>query len=100
MKSQSKRKDLMAPKPVHPTGIRQHGLFGTTFVKQHNIIDEKWTMSDLIDEFQGMTSLISEPSPWKRRSKQFALKYFFFLCHRQIFCSQTFGKQNLSAQIA
>ena len=51
---------MLAPRPVHPTAIRHHGLFGSTFVNQHMIVDERWSVGALVDEFQGMTNLLSK----------------------------------------
>ena len=51
---------MLAPRPVHPTAIRNHGLFGSTFVNQHMIVDERWSVGALVDEFQGMTNLLSK----------------------------------------
>lgn len=59
MKDQPPAKDLMAPRPVHPTAIRNHGLFGSTFVHQHMVIDQRWSMGALIDEYHGMANLLS-----------------------------------------
>ncbi|XP_065354589.1 uncharacterized protein LOC135949058 [Calliphora vicina] len=53
-------KDLLAPRPVHPTAIRHHGLFGSTFVNQHMVIDQRWSTGALIDEFHGMANLLSK----------------------------------------
>lgn len=62
MKSQQQQQttDVMAPRPVHPTPIRTHGLFGSTFVNQHMMIDERWSAGSLMDEFCGMTNLLSK----------------------------------------
>ncbi|XP_023298673.2 uncharacterized protein LOC111681180 [Lucilia cuprina] len=59
MKEQQTR-DLLAPRPVHPTAIRHHGLFGSTYVNQHMVIDERWSTGALIDEFHGMANLLSK----------------------------------------
>lgn len=60
MKDQQQTKDILAPRPVHPTAIRHHGLFGATFVNQHMVIDERWSTGSLIDEFHGMANLLSK----------------------------------------
>lgn len=51
---------MLAPKPVHPTAIRNHGLFGATYVNQHMVVDKRWSVGALVDEFQGMTDLLSK----------------------------------------
>ncbi|XP_073819510.1 uncharacterized protein [Musca autumnalis] len=61
-----KTRDVLAPRPVHPRAIRNHGLFETTFLRQHMVIDERWSMGALIDEFQGMADLLSKRMIFKR----------------------------------
>ncbi|KAM7361458.1 LOW QUALITY PROTEIN: uncharacterized protein ACRADG_012075 [Cochliomyia hominivorax] len=60
MRDQQQATDVLAPKPVHPTAIRHHGLFGTTFIKQHMVVDNRWSPASLVDEFQGMANLLSK----------------------------------------
>uniref|UniRef100_A0A1I8MMF5 DUF4200 domain-containing protein n=1 Tax=Musca domestica TaxID=7370 RepID=A0A1I8MMF5_MUSDO len=61
-----KTTDILAPRPVHPRAIRNHGLFESTFLRQHMVIDERWSMGALIDEFQGMADLLSKRMIFKR----------------------------------
>uniref|UniRef100_A0A1I8NS64 Uncharacterized protein n=1 Tax=Stomoxys calcitrans TaxID=35570 RepID=A0A1I8NS64_STOCA len=51
--------DILAPRPVHPRAMRNHGLLSANFVYQHMVIDERWTTASLINEFQGMTKLLN-----------------------------------------
>lgn len=51
---------FLAPKPVHPTPMRFHGLLGLPYVRQHMQADERWSPNALIDEFSGMTTLLGK----------------------------------------
>lgn len=47
-------------KPVHPTSVNTHGLFGFQYVKQHMMTaDGLWTPASITDEFAKMTDLLS-----------------------------------------
>ncbi|KAI9579802.1 uncharacterized protein LOC119639277 [Glossina fuscipes] len=46
-------------KPVHPTNVNTHGLFGIEYVKQHMMTaDGFWTPGSITDEFLKMTDLL------------------------------------------
>lgn len=49
---------MMAPKPVHPRAVRTHGFFGVSFVRQHMVIDDRWTPTSLTEQFKGMADLL------------------------------------------
>lgn len=51
-------RDEMAPKPVHPRALRFHGLFGEKLVRQHFIVDDRWTPDSLCRQFSGMADLL------------------------------------------
>ncbi|EDV93398.1 uncharacterized protein LOC6564419 [Drosophila grimshawi] len=61
-----KDRDVTAPKPVHPRALRFHGLFGMSFVRQHAMIDERWTPNSLTEQFGGMTDLLTRRVVFKR----------------------------------
>uniref|UniRef100_A0A1A9WFL9 Uncharacterized protein n=1 Tax=Glossina brevipalpis TaxID=37001 RepID=A0A1A9WFL9_9MUSC len=51
---------LVAPKPVHPTPMRHHGLLGISYVRQHMMIDERWAPNAHIEEFHDMANLLAK----------------------------------------
>ncbi|EDW14140.2 uncharacterized protein LOC6572572 [Drosophila mojavensis] len=59
-------RDEMAPKPVHPRALRFHGLFGEKLVRQHFIVDDRWTPDSLCRQFSGMADLLARFAIFKR----------------------------------
>ncbi|XP_014097124.1 uveal autoantigen with coiled-coil domains and ankyrin repeats [Bactrocera oleae] len=57
---------MMAPKPVHPRAVRTHGFFGVSFVRQHMVIDDRWTPTSLTEQFKGMADLLSKRLVFKK----------------------------------
>lgn len=55
-------RDVLAPKPVHPRALRFHGLFGMSYVRQHVMVDDRWTPNSLTEEFGGMSQLLGKSS--------------------------------------
>lgn len=52
-------RDPLAPRPVHPRALQFHGLFGMSNVRQHTMVDERWTPNSLTEQFGCMTDLLS-----------------------------------------
>nr|AAX33648.1 Dbuz\CG14609b-PA [Drosophila buzzatii] len=59
-------RDDMAPKPVHPRAIRFHGLFAESLVRQHFIVDDRWSPDSLCCQFSGMTDFLARYAIFKR----------------------------------
>ncbi|XP_075146132.1 uncharacterized protein LOC142220741 [Haematobia irritans] len=74
--------DILAPRPVHPRPIRNHGLFGASFVHQHMVIDERWTAGSLTDEFQGMANLLDKRLTFKKLENRAYRKGLLRSAHR------------------
>lgn len=55
-------RDPLTPKPVHPRALRFHGLFGMSNVRQHAIVDDRWTANSLTEEFGCMADMLSKLS--------------------------------------
>ncbi|KAI9579799.1 hypothetical protein GQX74_000587 [Glossina fuscipes] len=51
---------VLAPKPVHPTPMRNHGLLGISYVRQHMMVDDRWAANALIEEFHDMANLLTK----------------------------------------
>ncbi|XP_037953758.1 uncharacterized protein LOC119683936 [Teleopsis dalmanni] len=62
--------DKNPPKPVHPRNIKSHGLFGMTFIQQHMIKDDAWTLDSLIDEFHTMSELLGKRTTYLKMEKR------------------------------
>ncbi|XP_075146131.1 uncharacterized protein LOC142220740 [Haematobia irritans] len=45
---------------VHPKAIRNHGFLGLPFVRQHMMIDEKWTTTDIRDLYKSMAGCLDK----------------------------------------
>uniref|UniRef100_A0A1I8PPU7 Uncharacterized protein n=1 Tax=Stomoxys calcitrans TaxID=35570 RepID=A0A1I8PPU7_STOCA len=58
------------PKPVHATAIRHHALLASGYVRQHMILDERWTNSDLIDVYSNMAILLKKHLIFKQLEKK------------------------------
>ncbi|KAH8417082.1 hypothetical protein KR222_002895 [Zaprionus bogoriensis] len=58
-------REVLVPKPVRPSTIKYHGLFGASN-KQHLIVDENWTLSDLNEQYSTFTDLLSRRVIYKR----------------------------------
>ncbi|KAH8417081.1 hypothetical protein KR222_002896 [Zaprionus bogoriensis] len=58
-------REVLTPKPVRPSSIKYHGLFGDSN-KQHLIVDENWTLSDLSEQYSTFTDLLSRRVIYKR----------------------------------
>ncbi|BFF89572.1 uncharacterized protein DMAD_08305 [Drosophila madeirensis] len=72
-----KEKDVLAPKPVHPRALRFHGFFGMSYVRQHVMVDDRWTPNSLTEQFKGMTDLLARRLVFKsHESKANRLRYF------------------------
>lgn len=56
----SNDRDTLAPKPVRPQALRFHGLFGMSYVRQHVMVDERWTPGSLTEEYSGMADLLGK----------------------------------------
>ncbi|KAH8359707.1 hypothetical protein KR093_008424, partial [Drosophila rubida] len=65
-RDKTKDRDVMAPKPVHPRALRFHGLFGMSYVRQHVMVDERWTPNSLTEQFGGMTDLLNRRVIYKK----------------------------------
>ncbi|XP_001359747.1 uncharacterized protein [Drosophila pseudoobscura] len=73
----NKDKDVLAPKPVHPRALRFHGFFGMSYVRQHVMVDDRWTPNSLTEQFKGMTDLLTRRLVFKNHeSKANRLRYF------------------------
>nr|AAX33647.1 Dbuz\CG14609a-PA [Drosophila buzzatii] len=59
-------RDPLAPKPVHPQALRFHGLFGMSYVRQHVMVDDRWTPNSLTEEYGGMADLLARRAVFKR----------------------------------
>ncbi|XP_017479820.1 PREDICTED: uncharacterized protein LOC108369253 [Rhagoletis zephyria] len=57
---------IMAPKPVHPRAVRTHGFFGVSYVRQHMVVDDRWTPTSLTEQFKGMADLLSKRLVFKK----------------------------------
>ncbi|XP_064550231.1 uncharacterized protein LOC135436541 [Drosophila montana] len=59
-------RDAMAPRPVHPRALSYHGFLGEGFVRQHLVVDERWTPNSLSEQFSGMSALLDRFAIFKR----------------------------------
>uniref|UniRef100_A0A1A9V0F4 Uncharacterized protein n=1 Tax=Glossina austeni TaxID=7395 RepID=A0A1A9V0F4_GLOAU len=75
-------------KPVHPTKVSNHGLFGFQYVKQHMMTaDDLWTPASLTDEFAKMTDLLRKRlqfSNLEKVSQRKRLFHHYCVLKRQI----------------
>lgn len=69
--------DVFAPKPVHPTAERNHAFFGSGFVHQHMILDERWTPSDLMDQYQNVSELLRRRLVYQHLENKNVKKHLF-----------------------
>ncbi|KAH8310265.1 hypothetical protein KR044_000324, partial [Drosophila immigrans] len=76
-RDKTKDRDVMAPKPVHPRALRFHGLFGMSYVREHVMVDERWTPNSLTEQFGGMTDLLNRRVIYKKyETKTNRQRYF------------------------
>jgi len=66
VKKSKDENQILAPRPVHPRAVRFHGLFGTSYVKEHMLCDERWTTGSLTEQFKGMTDLLRKRICFRR----------------------------------
>lgn len=59
-RAKSRDQDALAPKPVRPQSLQFHGLFGMSFVRQHVMVDDRWTPGSLTEEYIGMSDLLGK----------------------------------------
>ncbi|KAH8417083.1 hypothetical protein KR222_002894, partial [Zaprionus bogoriensis] len=72
-----KDRDVLAPKTVHPRALRFHGLFGMGYVRQHAMVDDRWTPNSLTEQFGGMADLLARRVVYKSyESKANRQRYF------------------------
>ncbi|XP_034488067.1 uncharacterized protein LOC117792159 [Drosophila innubila] len=81
-RDKSKDRDVLAPKPVHPRALRFHGLFGMSYVRQHVMVDERWTPNSLTEQFGGMTDLLNRRVIYKRYETKANRQRYFRDCKR------------------
>ncbi|EDW59509.1 uncharacterized protein [Drosophila virilis] len=70
-------RDVLAPKPVHPRALRFHGLFGMSYVRQHVMVDDRWTPNSLTEEFGGMSQLLARRAVFKRHETKANRQRYF-----------------------
>ncbi|KAH8310668.1 hypothetical protein KR044_002459, partial [Drosophila immigrans] len=75
-------RDVMAPRPVRPRAMRYHGLFGMSIVRQHLIVDDKWTPESLVEQFSGFTDLLSRRVIYNRHESKANRKLLLKLSRR------------------
>ncbi|XP_030559272.1 uncharacterized protein LOC115761611 [Drosophila novamexicana] len=70
-------RDAMAPRPVHPRALSYHGFLGEGFVRQHLVVDERWTPNSLSEQFSGMSALLDRHAIFKRLETKANRQRFF-----------------------
>lgn len=60
LKEQRSQTNILAPRPVHPRAVCNHGLFGEVYMKQHVMIEDLWSPLALKQQFKRMTKLLSK----------------------------------------
>lgn len=51
---------MVEKKPVISRNIGQHGFLGAHYVNQHHMVDTKWTLQHIGDQFKNVTNLLSK----------------------------------------
>ncbi|XP_017849560.1 uncharacterized protein LOC108604547 isoform X1 [Drosophila busckii] len=70
-------RDALAPRPVHPRPLRFHGLFGMSYVRQHVMVDDRWTPNSLTEQFSGMSDLLNRRAIFKHHETKANRQRFF-----------------------
>ncbi|XP_017874690.1 PREDICTED: uncharacterized protein LOC108621717 [Drosophila arizonae] len=76
-RTKSNDRDPLAPKPVHPQALRFHGLFGMSYVRQHVMVDDRWTPGSLTEEYSGMADLLARRAVFKRHETKANRQRYF-----------------------
>lgn len=76
-----KDKQVLTPKPVRPKAMNHHGFFGKSFVRQHMMIDERWTPDSLSQEFEKMSTLLKKHAHFNHLEKKVQQKESFKTYH-------------------
>lgn len=55
---------------VQPRNCAIHGLFGSKYLKRHNLRDNRWTINDLIEQYEKLESIYWKNEKVKRRQRE------------------------------
>ncbi|XP_037940028.1 uncharacterized protein LOC119683142 [Teleopsis dalmanni] len=55
--------------------LRNHGLFGTAYLKQHMVSDDVWTQSSLTEQLKAMIELNDKYNTYKRVEERHKISY-------------------------
>jgi hypothetical protein len=61
---------IVEVKNVQPRNCATHGLFGIKYLKRHNLRDDRWTVDDLKEQYERLTSIYQRDNAVKKVQRE------------------------------